>query len=98
MAAMSDVPEMAGKKMAVGARHRLSLRARVSMKKMSAKPPSHAISAILYPSINILRGFDPSLKRSFDALLVKSSRPPRPIRHFGKSTSLSLASVDGSIL
>jgi hypothetical protein len=31
VAAVSDVPDVTGQKMAVGARHRLSLKARVSM-------------------------------------------------------------------
>jgi hypothetical protein len=45
---VSNMPDVPREEMAVGARHRLSLRAIVSMQKMSAKPLSHAIYAIFY--------------------------------------------------
>jgi hypothetical protein len=62
MAAVHDVPDVTGEKMAVGARHRLVLRAPVSSKKTSAKLLSRAFYAILCRLINTLRWSDPALQ------------------------------------
>ena len=55
MAAVSDVPDVAWKKMAVGTRHCLYLRLAFHLEKTRSKPLDRAIYTIFYRYINRLR-------------------------------------------
>jgi hypothetical protein len=66
MAAVRDVPDVTGKKMAIGARHRLCLRAPVSTQEAGSKPLSHATYAILCRLNKRLRWSDPTARPVVD--------------------------------
>jgi hypothetical protein len=63
--ALGNVPDTLGQKLAIGAEHCCALERPFHTQNMTAKPPSHVISATFYRRFNSLRWSDPEAVEPF---------------------------------